>query len=131
HGLIPENAGQLEVFGDLGAFRVPDLKQVTSLSSLSFTGKGNNPFLLLFGKAAGKLLQTKPVLSKNLCVGCGVCAGICPAKAIEIKEKKAVIDRRKCIRCFCCQEFCPKSAMKVRRTPVAALFHKENKKRKG
>ncbi|MCQ2385971.1 MAG: DUF362 domain-containing protein, partial [Clostridia bacterium] len=26
HGLIPENAGQLEVFGDLEAFRVPDFK---------------------------------------------------------------------------------------------------------
>jgi Fe-S-cluster-containing hydrogenase component 2 len=55
------------------------------------------------------------------CIGCAVCQKICPAKAIEIKDKKAVIIRKDCIRCFCCQEFCPKGAMKVSRPIVAKL----------
>ncbi|MBP3582915.1 MAG: 4Fe-4S dicluster domain-containing protein, partial [Clostridia bacterium] len=69
----------------------------------------------------------RPVLKKSLCVGCGICRDICPAKAIVIKNKKAVIDRKSCIRCFCCQEFCPKSAMKVHRTALASLFHRKKR----
>ena len=53
-----------------------------------------------------------------------MCAEICPAKAIVMKDGKAKIDRADCIRCFCCQEFCPKSAMKVGRTAIASLFSK-------
>ena len=60
-------------------------------------------------------------------MGCGVCADICPAKTIVIKNKKAVINKGGCIRCFCCQEFCPKSAIKVHRTPLAKLFHSEKR----
>ena len=61
---------------------------------------------------------------KKECVGCGKCAEVCPAKAIEIKNKKAVIDKKKCITCFCCQEFCPKGAMKVHRTAIARILGK-------
>ena len=71
------------------------------------------------------ILRTKPALKKDLCVGCGICRDICPAKAIVIVNGKAKINRKACIRCFCCQEFCPKSAMKVKRTFIANLFHHE------
>ena len=50
----------------------------------------------------------------DFCKGCGMCAEICPAKAIVMKKGKAVIDRGDCIRCFCCQEFCPKEAIAAR-----------------
>ena len=127
-GMIPEKVEELTVYGSLDSLTVTDFERVVERKSLQFSGDGKGVFKRLRGKLIGALLQTKPKLKKDMCVGCGVCANICPAKAIKIVKKKAVIDRKACIRCFCCQEFCPKSAMKVHRTPVAKLFHSENKK---
>ena len=92
---------------------------------MQFEGDGKNPIKRLFGKMAGAILKTRPVLDKKTCVGCGMCAEICPANAIVMKDGRAVIDRGACIRCFCCQEFCPKSAMKVGRTAIARLVQKK------
>ena len=63
-------------------------------------------------------LALKPVVDKRLCVGCGICAGICPAHVIEIRKKRAKISRKSCVKCFCCQEFCPKKAITGKRNPV-------------
>ena len=128
-GLVPENYSELTVFGNPEECRVEDFKTVLEKRSMLFSGDGKNPIKRLFSKLAGAILSTRPVLKKDLCVGCGVCKNICPAKAIEIKNGKAIINRRDCIRCFCCQEFCPKSAMKVKRTAIASVFHHEKKGR--
>ncbi len=122
-GLVPESAEQLSIEGAFGEHFVKNFERVVERRSLKFTGNGKNPVKRLFGSVAGALLKTKPKLVPSMCVGCGVCANICPAKAIIIKNGKARIDRNACIRCFCCQEFCPKSAMKVKRTFIAELFH--------
>ncbi len=127
-GLTTDRVEEITVFGDREAHKVPDFQAVVEHRSLQFSGDGKNPIKRLFGKLAGAILKTRPVLMKDACVGCGVCKNVCPAKAIEIKDGKAVINRSECIRCFCCQEFCPKSAMKVKRTAIAALFHREKRK---
>ena len=127
-GLSPKTVDGVKVIGNAECFYLSDFETVTEKRSLEFTGNGKNPIKRLFGRIAGAILKTRPVLKKDLCIGCGVCKNICPAKAIVIKDKKAVIDRSLCIRCFCCQEFCPKSAMKVRRTALGAIFHREKRK---
>jgi ferredoxin len=127
-GLVPDRVEELCVIGNAEALRVSDFKTVLERNSLQFSGNGKNPIKRLFGKIAGAVLKTRPVLKKELCVGCGICKNICPAKAIVIEGGKAVINRKLCIRCFCCQEFCPKSAMKVKRTLIASVFHSEKKK---
>ncbi len=66
------------------------------------------------------LFRSRPQVGRD-CVGCGKCAGDCPASAITIHNGRARIDRASCIRCFCCQEFCPVGAMRVQRSPVAKL----------
>ncbi len=124
-GMTPEKAEDIPVFGVLDGLEVKNFERVVERRSLEFTGNGKSPVKRLFGKIAGSVLRTRPALKKSECIGCGICANICPAKAIVIKKKKAVIDRKSCIRCFCCQEFCPKSAMKVKRTALASLFHRE------
>lgn len=129
-GLVPDSAGELSVIGSHDKHFVKSFERVVERRSLEFSGDGRNPVKRLFSRLAGAILRTRPKLVPNMCVGCGVCAGICPAKAITIKNKKARIDRKRCIRCFCCQEFCPKSALKVRRTALAEIFHRE-KRNKG
>ena len=119
--MIPESLTDVPLYGSLDGLTLKDFERVVERRSLQFSGDGKGVFKRLRGRFLGAILKTKPVLKKSECVGCGVCANICPAKAIRIVKKKAVIDRKACIRCFCCQEFCPKSAMKVHRTPIAKL----------
>ncbi len=55
------------------------------------------------------------------CVACGICAGVCPAKAIDVisdegpDHEKVVagyqINAFRCIYCGLCQEYCPKDAI--------------------
>ena len=123
-GLCPDSSAALKVCGDLDGIRVADFDNILSHRSLQFQGGGKG-LSKLFGVTLEKLLRSRPALNRAECVGCGVCRNICPAKAIEMKNKKPYIDRKKCIRCFCCQEFCPKGAMVVRRTPVARLLNRE------
>ncbi len=51
------------------------------------------------------------------CVSCGLCAKICPNKAIEMVEvagkKYPKIDLSKCCFCGLCQDICPVKALKL------------------
>lgn len=117
-GFAPASSKNLRVYGDIRALTVDDFK-APPVRGLSFMRKGN--VLHFISKAA---LEHKPTLKKRLCVGCGECARMCPAKAIEIKNKKPHINREKCIRCFCCQEFCPRAAMVAHRPLAAKALNK-------
>ncbi|MDO8661885.1 MAG: DUF362 domain-containing protein [Candidatus Omnitrophota bacterium] len=62
----------------------------------------------------GKLAQhcdVSPVFFADKCLGCGECAIVCPAGAIQIKNKKSVLDTSKCIGCASCIAACPTMAM--------------------
>ncbi len=51
-------------------------------------------------------------ISKNRCVGCGLCVEICPVKAVSIENGIAVIDKNKCINCGSCTSNCPQGAVR-------------------
>lgn len=122
-GLIPETAEQLTCNENLDGYFISDYKNIFEHKSILFE---NNGFLV--GKLAKKFIASRPELKKADCIGCGECARICPAKAIQIKNRKAIINRKKCIKCYCCQEFCPKGAMKVKRTAIAKFLSGKNKR---
>lgn len=124
-GMTPESVEEVNIIGNIAPLILKDFERVIERRSLKFSGDGKSGIKRLFSGFASAILTTRPKLNAKMCVGCGICRDICPAKAIEIKNKKAKIDRGACIRCFCCQEFCPKSAMKVYRTPIAKFFHGE------
>lgn len=53
------------------------------------------------------------IISKNLCVGCGTCAGVCPNTVLTIRETTAgfyvpvIQESKTCVSCGICFENCP------------------------
>lgn len=58
-------------------------------------------------------MVARPVLDEEKCIGCGLCAKMCPPESLKIINGKAVFHYPECIRCFCCQEHCPKGAITI------------------
>lgn len=61
---------------------------------------------------------SKPIFTELTCTGCGTCARLCPAHAIEIVNSKASVDLNKCWGCSICQINCPTKSL----NPKLATF---------
>lgn len=49
------------------------------------------------------------------CIGCGLCAIVCPHRVFEMKEKKAsIVDMDLCMECGACSLNCPAEAINVK-----------------
>lgn len=57
--------------------------------------------------------MVKQAVNPNKCVGCGICAKVCPNNNISIKEDKAHIHDH-CTQCLACVHSCPHQAMEIR-----------------
>jgi anaerobic sulfite reductase subunit C len=57
-----------------------------------------------------------PGWDEEACIACKLCVSICPAQAIEQKDKAFVLDTDKCILCGLCINNCPSSAWTARKT---------------
>jgi Pyruvate/2-oxoacid:ferredoxin oxidoreductase delta subunit len=90
-----------------------------------FKVPGNWRFTLIpgfIGSVLSRLVWVKPVIDPEVCIGCGACVNVCPARAIDMSGGKAVIVRRRCISCLCCHEACPVGAVGTRRSRLAGMI---------
>ncbi len=47
------------------------------------------------------------------CIGCEICAEICPVEAISMEDRKAIIDVDNCMGCGNCEQRCPVYAIEM------------------
>ena len=50
-------------------------------------------------------------VSKNRCVGCGLCVDVCPQGAIAVSGGIAIVEKDKCVECRACLQECPQEAI--------------------
>ena len=60
-----------------------------------------------------RIIEKNDDLLKD-CIGCGVCAEICPKKCINMSENKEgfmfpIVDEKECIQCGNCYKKCPQN----------------------
>jgi heterodisulfide reductase subunit A len=72
-------------------------------------------------------VEVQPMISgidPDLCIGCRVCAGLCPYSAIEYDERRgiSVVNMAMCKGCGSCAAYCPSGAAKVRHFTDRQVF---------
>lgn len=72
---------------------------------------GKMPFADYFYKDYEAMRNTKSLSVNENCIGCGLCAELCPVEAIEIRNGKPVWVKEKCAMCLGCLHHCPKFAI--------------------
>ena len=95
--------------------RKPKLRELAEALKVVFV---RGPYTTSFPKVpyeAPKTYRGKPAYDEKECVGCGACARICPARAIEIiddpatKTRKLILRYDICIFCGQCHDNCTTS----------------------
>lgn len=108
-GLLKEDFSDVEIIGDLKGLTATDYEHA----------KSNNFESAKTGLLA--LLKRYPKINKKTCIGCKICADICPVSTIDMVNRKAVINYDNCISCFCCHEFCPEKVITTTRKIVHTI----------
>ena len=118
-GLINSDFSDIDIVGEgIDKFIIKDYK-------LPNKGKDFNLLEGIFPKFINRhitsILTPRPVVSNKICIKCGYCAKVCPAKVITM-EGYPKINLDNCIRCYCCHELCPKKAIHIKQNLIFKLM---------
>ncbi len=124
-GLGTYQENEIELLGEsIKTFQAPDFKVNRDLQK-NFSGRGKVARLI------NNAIVSKPNISKNKCLKCGVCVNMCPVnpKAVDWHNKSDKSNPPSykynlCIRCYCCQEVCPEGAIELKKPFIRKLFSK-------
>ncbi len=109
--LTPAGLNEMECMGEPAAgFFIKDYKIPANLGKTLLQHR--LPECIL--KPLERSFVLRPEVIKKKCVGCGICAKLCPPRAIEMKALP-VFDYKSCINCYCCHELCPQKAIRINR----------------
>lgn len=93
------------------------LKDMFDLNGLKIVSvPGNVPYKKYSG------VPIKPAANEN-CIKCGLCAKLCPVKAISA-DNPSKTDDNKCITCMRCVSVCPQNARSLNKTGLFAIEQK-------
>lgn len=118
-GFIEPSFKDINIVGeDIKKFIIKDYKLPNKGKTFNLL---EGVFPKFINKHVTKLLTPKPVVSNTICIKCGYCAKVCPAKVIDMNEYPK-INLEKCIRCYCCHELCPKKAIHVKQNIIFKII---------
>jgi len=107
---------EIQLLGhDINAFYTEDFK--IDRKPLPTSSRG------IFSGFVNQRLVSKPYITADRCIRCGVCVDVCPVKPRALffndqdRSNPPMYNYDRCIRCLCCQELCPESAI-VLKTPL-------------
>ncbi len=118
--------------GDICSLGLIDAQEIGKKFDQKFFGKGGLPHKFKIGITGCPNACIKPLendfgvmgkIEKNfnekLCNYCGLCAEVCPVKAITVKGEKLLYDEAKCIGCAECVLVCPTEAWEKKKEGYA------------
>lgn len=76
------------------------------------------------GRVIFKRTAAQGYIVNDDCIGCGICAKVCPADNITVKQKPRFSN--KCEVCFACLHNCPKNAIHLKNEKSGVRFRNEN-----
>jgi ferredoxin len=88
---------------------ITDRKQLP-MKKVSLSGKLQTSFIYsMFAKNIRK--SDKAFFYTDKCIGCGICAKVCPTDNIILNEDKHPVWQHKCEQCHACIHWCPQRAI--------------------
>ena len=101
-------AGQHRVNGTFGRSTIP-LGEAFERQAVPATRPTENVPERISPQPGGNVA----VISADECIGCGICADVCPSGAIAITKDIAVVTSELCTGCGACVDECPNSVIEL------------------
>ncbi|MEM3926011.1 MAG: 4Fe-4S binding protein [Desulfurococcaceae archaeon] len=88
------------------------MNEVKAVNTAGFKLPLNIPMIGVAGKTGSWRVQ-KPAIDISKCTRCYQCEIFCPANSIIVKEMGAIVDYDYCKGCGICAEVCPMKAIQM------------------